>query len=50
VRVGSNLELGDLNREWNDSVEAAHNRPDLKSLDAGVKDWFDKRPAANDKP
>jgi len=42
VRVGSHLDLGDLNKEWQDSVEAAHNRPDLKALDAGVKQWFDK--------
>ncbi|HJT70707.1 MAG TPA: TIM-barrel domain-containing protein [Terriglobales bacterium] len=43
VRVGSNLELGDLNQEWRDSVEAAHNKPDLKTLDAGVKSWFEKQ-------
>jgi len=40
VRVGSNLDLGDLNQEWNDSLKAAHNRPDLRTLDAGVREWF----------
>jgi alpha-glucosidase (family GH31 glycosyl hydrolase) len=42
VRVGSNVELGDLNREWTDAVAAANTRPDLKQLDAEVKAWFDK--------
>jgi alpha-glucosidase (family GH31 glycosyl hydrolase) len=42
VRVGSNIELGDLNREWTDAVAAANTRPDLKSLDAEVREWFDK--------
>lgn len=43
IRVGSHLDLGDLNKEWQESVESAHNRPDLKALDAGVKQWFDKQ-------
>lgn len=43
VRGGSQLELGDLHREWRESVEAAHNRPDLKALDADAKDWFEKQ-------
>ncbi len=42
VRVGSNVELGDLNQEWNDAVAAANTRPDLKQLDAEVREWFDK--------
>jgi alpha-glucosidase (family GH31 glycosyl hydrolase) len=42
VRVGSNVELGDLNREWNDAMAAANTRPDLKRLDAELKAWFDK--------
>jgi alpha-D-xyloside xylohydrolase len=43
VRVGSTVQVGDLNKEWQESLEAAHNHPDLKSLDAGVKEWFDKQ-------
>ncbi len=42
VRVGSNVELGDLNREWDDAVAAANTRPDLKALDAEVSAWFEK--------
>jgi len=42
VRVGSKVELGDLNREWRDALAAANTRPDLKSLDAGVREWFDR--------
>jgi alpha-glucosidase (family GH31 glycosyl hydrolase) len=42
VRVGSNVELGDLNQEWTDAVAAANMRPDLKRLDAELKAWFDK--------
>jgi len=42
VRVGSKIELGDLNREWNDAVAAANTRPDLKALDAEVKAWFER--------
>ncbi|MGH9529893.1 MAG: glycoside hydrolase family 31 protein [Terriglobales bacterium] len=41
VRVGSTVDVGDLNKEWQESLEAAHNHPDLKSLDAGVKQWFE---------
>jgi alpha-D-xyloside xylohydrolase len=41
IRVGSNLELGDLNREWQEALEAARKKPDLKALDAEVKRWFD---------
>jgi alpha-glucosidase (family GH31 glycosyl hydrolase) len=42
VRVGSRVELGDLNREWSEAVAAANTRPDLKPLDAEVKAWFEK--------
>ena len=34
VREGSGLDLGDLNREWEDAMAAAKQRPDLKALDA----------------
>jgi alpha-glucosidase (family GH31 glycosyl hydrolase) len=42
IRVGSSIKLGDLNKEWQESVTIAQKRPDLKSLDAGVKSWFAK--------
>jgi alpha-D-xyloside xylohydrolase len=42
VRVGANIELGDLNQEWADAVAAANTRPDLKRLDAEVREWFEK--------
>jgi alpha-glucosidase (family GH31 glycosyl hydrolase) len=42
VRVGSKVELGDLNREWSDACAAASTRPDLKTLDAGVREWFER--------
>jgi len=41
IRVGSKVELGDLNQEWRDAQAAAATRPDLKTLDAGVREWFD---------
>jgi alpha-D-xyloside xylohydrolase len=43
VRVGSSIELGDLNREWTEAVAAANTRPDLKALDAGLRSWFDQK-------
>jgi alpha-glucosidase (family GH31 glycosyl hydrolase) len=42
IRDGSSLKLGDLNKEWQDSVAIAKTKPDLKTLDAGVKNWFEK--------
>jgi alpha-D-xyloside xylohydrolase len=43
VRVGSKLDLGDLNKEWKESLETAAKRPDLKALDAELKSWWDKQ-------
>ncbi len=43
IRVGSTVQLGDLNREWIESHAIAERKPDLKALDAEVKSWFDKR-------
>jgi alpha-D-xyloside xylohydrolase len=43
VRVGSNLKLGNLNQEWQESVSIARVKPDLKVLDNEVKAWFDRR-------
>jgi alpha-D-xyloside xylohydrolase len=47
VRVGSKVELGDLNREWSDARVAANTRPDLKALDAGVREWFERFKSAH---
>jgi len=44
VRVGSKLDLGDLNREYRESVEIAQKRPDLKALEAEVRAWFETQP------
>ncbi len=41
VREGSNIKLGDLNREWQESVAIASRKPDLKALDSEVAAWFD---------
>lgn len=43
VRVGSTVRLGDLNQEWKESHAIAGTRPDLKKLDAELKEWFEKR-------
>jgi alpha-glucosidase (family GH31 glycosyl hydrolase) len=43
IREGSNLDLGDLNKEWTESVAIAARRPELKSLDAELKAWFGER-------
>jgi len=43
VRVGSNVELGDLNQEWKDAVTIAATRPDLKTLDAELRESFEKK-------
>ena len=49
IKDGSTLQLGDLNREWEDSVAAAHQRPDLKKLDAEVRQWFENHKAEGEK-
>jgi alpha-D-xyloside xylohydrolase len=41
IREGSRVDVGDLNQEWKESLELAEKRPDLKSLDADLKKWFD---------
>ena len=43
VRVGSKVNLGDLNKEWQESSEIAQKKPDLKALDAEVKAWFENQ-------
>jgi len=43
IRVGSDLKLGDLNADWQESVRIAEKRPDLGSLDRELKAWWDGR-------
>ena len=43
VRVGSQVNPGDLNQEWQESHVIAEKKPDLKTLDAELKAWFEKR-------
>jgi alpha-D-xyloside xylohydrolase len=43
VRVGSNLDLGDLNKEFEESQTIAQQKPDLKTLDAQTKAWLEKK-------
>jgi alpha-glucosidase (family GH31 glycosyl hydrolase) len=40
VREGSTIDLGDLNKEWSDAVAIANTKPDLKKLDADLREWF----------
>jgi len=42
IRVGSKVDVGDLEQEYQQSVAIATKRPDLKAADATVKAWFDK--------
>jgi alpha-glucosidase (family GH31 glycosyl hydrolase) len=43
IRVGSKLQLGDLHKEWTESLAIAQTKPDLAALDAEVKAWFEKQ-------
>lgn len=50
IREGSKLDLGDLNREWSEASAIAQRKPDLKTLDQSLRNWFDRnRPAAGSK-
>ena len=42
VRVGSKVDIGDLNKEWQESTQIARKKPDLKTLEAEPIDWFAK--------
>jgi alpha-D-xyloside xylohydrolase len=42
VRVGSSINLGNLEQEWRESVTIAQKKPDLKVLEASVNAWFAK--------
>jgi len=43
IRVGSTVTLGDLHKEYKDAKAIAEKRPDLKKLDAEVREWESKR-------
>jgi alpha-D-xyloside xylohydrolase len=43
VRLGSGLDLGDLNAEWTDALRVSRVRPDLAALESEVNAWFGKR-------
>ena len=43
IKVGSELNLGDLNAEWQESLRIAEKRPDLGSLDRELKSWWNSR-------
>ncbi|MCX7722219.1 MAG: alpha-glucosidase [Verrucomicrobiae bacterium] len=43
IRDGAQLDLGDLNKEWEESFAIAKQRPDLARLDAEVRAWFQSR-------
>jgi len=40
VREGSKIELGDLNKEWQESISIASTKPNLKTLESEVVSWF----------
>jgi alpha-D-xyloside xylohydrolase len=42
IRVGSKVQIGDLNQEYQESLAIAQKKPDLKALDAEVTAWFEK--------
>jgi alpha-D-xyloside xylohydrolase len=42
IRAGSNIDVGNLEQEYQQSVAIAAKKPDLRSADAAVKSWFDK--------
>ena len=46
IRADSKLELGDLNREWRESIAIAQRKPDLKVLEAEVTGWVAKHESA----
>jgi alpha-glucosidase (family GH31 glycosyl hydrolase) len=42
VRVGSSVNPGELEREWQESQAIARTRPDLAALERSVNGWFSK--------
>lgn len=47
IRVGSKVELGNLNQQWKESQTIAEQRPDLKLLDAELKRSIENRITGN---
>jgi alpha-glucosidase (family GH31 glycosyl hydrolase) len=45
VRAGSEVRIGDLNREYDESLAIAGKKPDLRALEADVKAWFEQNAA-----
>jgi alpha-D-xyloside xylohydrolase len=43
IRVGSDIVLGDLNQEYANAKAVAKKRPDLKTMEADVKAWFENK-------
>ena len=43
IRVGSDVVLGDLNKEYVDAKAIVQKRPDLKTMEAEVKAWFENK-------
>ena len=43
VRVGSSVNVGDLAREWQESLAIARTRPNLAALERSVNEWFTKK-------
>ena len=48
IRAGSSVQVGDLNKEWQESLDIAGRKPDLKALDAELKTWWDARKTAGE--
>jgi len=44
IKVGSDVNVGNLNSEWQEAQRIAEKRPDLGSLDRDLKAWWDSRP------
>ena len=42
IRIGSDVQVGDLNREYKQSKLIVKKRPNLEALEARVKAWFEK--------
>ena len=43
IRVGSDVVLGNLNKEYVDAKAIVQKRPDLKTMEAEVKAWFENK-------
>jgi alpha-glucosidase (family GH31 glycosyl hydrolase) len=43
VRLDANLQLGDLNADYRESLAIAQQKPDLRRLDAELKAWYEKQ-------